>query len=152
MRESQWNYTLNNKLKPLLEIVWKIEANSQNGVPDNYYLGRRALWMEAKMIPKLPVRDTTKILPDCSQLQQDRLRAHHNAEDNALVIVAVKHVPGYRGAIGIPFFTPYEWENGIFLEYLRSRIMTYQDIVDAIDLYCNGTLSLRSAFEEVYLR
>lgn len=146
MRESLWNRQLNSKLKTHLRIVWKIQAESQNGVVDNYYLGDfRDLWMEAKMIDTLPKRDSTIIVPDCTTLQLKCLQTHYDFNcDTALVMVAVKKVKGFQGAIAIPFIHE-EWIEGITTADAKERLMTYAECVAFITETCNNDVPIGAA-------
>lgn len=141
MRETVWNGKLNSKLKEHLRFVWGVQANAHNGIADNYYLGNRALWMEAKMIPQLPKRETTLIIPDCSELQYEFLDLHYRVGKNSMVMVAVKKVEGCRGAQCIPFVDPEEWHNGITCAEAKGRLLGYKGAVDLIQHFCFAAAS-----------
>lgn len=147
MREAKWNQTLNKKLRPLLKLCVKMQVESNNGIVDNYYLGeRRALWMEAKIIDALPKRDTTIIVPDCTELQYRFLNAHADLKA-ACVFVAVKKVDGHRGAMCIPYLDKEEWTGGISTAEAKTRLMSYDEAVKFFDRTLNYHFSMTEALK-----
>lgn len=125
MREANYNTTLNNKMKPKILRAWKINDNYQGGVPDNFYLGHfNELWMECKFLKELPKRDTTVVVPDCSQLQLDWLEDLGKGGKARCVIL------GLKGGKGFIFKTEHEWVNGISTGYIRQHLMGYDEMAN----------------------
>lgn len=69
-----------------LTRVWKINDNFQGGVPDAFYLGASPLWIEYKHI-EVPVRDSTMIRPNVSELQLGWLETLQAGGQGAWVVV-----------------------------------------------------------------
>lgn len=105
MHESGFTSTVHKKL-PITVYKWKIQATMTGGIPDAYYSGDRAdLWVEYKLLNKLPKKQSTLLIPKLSALQSKWLRDRHNEGRNVAVILGHKE--------GSYIFTNLEWEAGI---------------------------------------
>lgn len=136
MHESDYTATINRKLRGRLRRVWKIKADMQGGVEDCYYLGERDLWVEYKLIKTLPKRDSTRVVPELSELQKGWLLDHYATHGNAMVIVGVQDAPGFRGCASIPFYSPEEWLNGVRRDIAHHRLLTYTGVAELIAARC----------------
>lgn len=87
MHESAFTASIHKKL-PKSVYRWKIQATMTGGIPDCYYSGNKAdLWIEYKLIKKLPKRDSTLLIPQLSELQKKWLQERHNEGRNVAVIL-----------------------------------------------------------------
>ena len=105
MHESTFTNTIHKKL-PTSVYRWKIQATMTGGIPDAYYSGDKAdIWIEYKLLNKLPKRQNTLLIPKLSGLQSKWLKDRYTEGRNVAVIL------GHLG--GSYIFTNLEWEAGI---------------------------------------
>mgnify|MGYP000035334240 FL=1 len=105
MHESAFTNTIHKKL-PTSVYRWKIQATMTGGIPDAYYSGDKAdIWIEYKLLNKLPKRQSTLLIPKLSGLQSKWLKDRYTEGRNVAVIL------GHLG--GSYIFTNLEWEAGI---------------------------------------
>lgn len=82
------------------------------GIPDTYYSGDKAdLWVEYKLLNKLPKRPDTLLVPKLSSLQAKWLRDRYSEGRNVAVILG--HLQGSY------IFTDLTWETGITQDKLN---------------------------------
>lgn len=133
MIESQYTKNVHKKI-PEPYKCWKINDNFQGGVPDAFYMNptskSRNLWAEYKFIKSLPIRPSTIIVPNLSELQSIWLENAHNAGETVRVIVGVEKVKGLNNAQGF-ILKPTEF-NGITSEQARERLLDYNGIATVI--------------------
>ena len=133
MIEADFNRRVNDKLDSKKIRSWKVIDDFQGGVPDNYYHRRDApenneyvkpLFIEYKLIKKLPKRSTTKIVPKCSALQIDWLKELHDNNSEPWVIVGYAGKTPARGVI-------YSYEEtivGITAAEFEQRLQSYAEL------------------------
>ena len=128
MNEADYTQAVHKRLPPTVK-AWKIRDDYQGGVADAFYRRRDGepgtpLWVEYKYLKKLPVRDTTLIVPDLSELQKLWLTEAAAAGEQVRVIV------GYQsdGAV----LTLDEALNGVTAADFRARLHGYKSVADII--------------------
>ena len=97
------------------------------GIPDAYYSGNKSdLWVEYKLLNKLPKRQSTLLIPKLSGLQSKWLKDRYTEGRNVAVIL------GHLG--GSYIFTNLEWEAGITQDKLTlSRSDLAQWIIQQVN-------------------
>jgi len=101
-----------------------------SGPADMYYSGMaKAWWIEYKF-EKLPVRDSTMVQIDCSEIQLQWLRGRHNEGRNIAVIVGCKE--------GGVLFLNREWETPLVKAEFVKRMMTRKQLAEWIVRHTGG--------------
>lgn len=143
MIESQYTQKIRDKLSPHM-YAWKIADMMAGGVPDNFYRNTKArfgkpLWVEYKLIKKLPARGSTLVVPALSDLQKLWMRQAFEANEYAWVILGCEEMRDSKGIKGVIFKHPEVWEKGIQCADLRNMDwLSYQRIADAIEQKTSG--------------
>lgn len=130
MTEHVFSRKLRKALDHKVHYQWKINDPYTNGVPDRFIEGTKCdLWLEAKHIKTLPVRDTTMIdlcNPNSflSMLQQNWLMRRHITRGDAAVLLSC----GEKATI----FFDAEWKIPLTKAQLSLRLVPLDTIVDII--------------------
>jgi hypothetical protein len=127
MIESEFTRAVHKHLPPDI-WAWKICDEYMGGIPDAYYRSKvtgKALWIEYKYLQKLPVKDSTLIVPALSGLQKKLLQETVDCGQQAMVIV------GFKSA-GAIYTSPDEWLNGLPKHEFERRLKSYKQLVEAI--------------------
>ena len=128
MNESDFTQAVHKRLPPTVK-AWKIKDDYQGGVADAFYRRRDGnkgtpLWVEYKYLKKLPVRASTLIVPDLSELQKQWLSEAEAAGEQVQVIVGY----GSQGTV----FTLAEALAGINRSEFELRLKDYKTLASFI--------------------
>lgn len=108
---------LTEKLREQNYYVWKIRDSYTNGIPDMWIQKDAGdLWLEAKYIASLPVRSSTLVVPNLSDLQRLWVTEKYNAGISCAVILFVDKECLF-------LTTPDEWSTGITSGEAKTRIV-----------------------------
>lgn len=123
-------YTAIHKLLPVEVHREKMSNPYSSGTADCWYSGRAAdLWVEYKFLPALPVRATTMLRLDLSDLQQDWLR--HRFDEGRHVAVIL----GLPGRLGGAIFTDRDWEHAFNRSDLEARLQSRVELARMIEAH-----------------
>tara|TARA_B110000967_G_C18691260_1_gene463124 strand:- start:433 stop:840 length:408 start_codon:yes stop_codon:yes gene_type:complete len=105
---------------------WKIHDTYTGGVPDAFYAGPSGvLFVEYKYIPKLPVRDTTKLRTTLSPIQIEWLNKMHQFGSAKVAVV----IGAEETAV---ILTAGEWSNPLTKQEYVKRCVPRKDVGDWI--------------------
>ena len=124
--ETSFTQGVHKHLPPSLHRE-KMHNPYSSGTADVWYSGAKAdLWIEYKFIPKIPVRDHTPVVPDCSALQIKWLHDRYQEGRNVAVIVGSP-----SGGIVL---RDLQWERGCSASEFRKVMLTRKQLADWIQL------------------
>lgn len=128
--ETQFYSGVNNELVRLQAGVYyeKMYNPLRGGTPDMYYEHRRSLWVEYKYAA-LPLRDTSKVEIECSDLQLDWLTRNYDNGHQPWVILGSHDG---RTPMGVILTEPHEWRSGMKCGAFRSKMLTRKALAQAI--------------------
>ena len=128
--ETQFYSGVNTELLKLQTGVYyeKMYNPLRGGTPDMYYEHRRMLWVEYKYAA-LPLRDTSQVSFETSDLQLDWLKRNHDNGHEPWVIVGTHDG---RTPMGVILTEPREWRSGMKCGLFRSKMLTRKELAQAI--------------------
>lgn len=130
MIESQYTQAIHKRLPPDV-YKWKINDNFAGGVPDAFYRvlnepSQKPLWVEYKLIKKLPAKNDTIIKPNLSQQQLMWLLQARQSGENAIVILGVEsHDFDMRSPASFVLHDTYTWQKGITRKKLLDQYTAF---------------------------
>lgn len=144
MIESDFTSNIHKKLDPRIVKAWKIKDDYQGGVFDAMYFSEinnsgvvlPPVCIEYKLIKALPKRETTRIIPDLSELQKQWITRAEIAKLPVYVIVGLSEAK--KPAKGVIYKSPVEWFDGLPRDEFESRLQPYNELAGFITSHFIG--------------
>ena len=111
----------------------KMHNPYRGGTADYWYSGKTAdLWIEYKYLSALPVRDSTIINADLSELQQEWLNGRYAESRNVWVVI--DHP---KGAVVL---NNLRWNESISTAEFKKQSISAQNFAQLLLIFCQGKL------------